>query len=236
MNRVSCAGAIAYRPGCVLDREPPGRQKRPAAERAAADRIFLMTVAPRPRFVLASASPRRLDLLASIGIAPDEVDPAAVDETPGKGELPVEHAARLAGEKAAAVWARHPDAVILAADTVVALGRRILPKAEDEATARRCLAMLSGRRHKVIGGVAVIGEDGQTWRRLVTTSVKFKRLDAAEIEAYIACGEWDGKAGGYAIQGRAAALIPWIEGSWSNVVGLPLYEAAQLLRSAGVVA
>jgi septum formation protein len=195
-----------------------------------------MTVASRPRFVLASASPRRLDLLAVIGIAPDEVDPAAVDETPGKGELPAKHAARLAGEKAAAVRARHPDSVILAADTVVALGRRILPKAEDEATARRCLAMLSGRRHKVIGGIAVVGADGTEWRRLVTTSVKFKRLERGEIDAYIACGEWNGKAGGYAIQGRAAALIPWIEGSWSNVVGLALYETAQLLRSAGVAA
>ncbi|MCK5273557.1 MAG: septum formation protein Maf, partial [Alphaproteobacteria bacterium] len=176
-----------------------------------------MTLASRPRFVLASASPRRLDLLAGIGIAPDEIDPAAVDETPGKAELPAKHAARLASEKAAAVRARHPDSVILAADTVVALGRRILPKAENEATARRCLAMLSGRRHKVIGGVAVIGADGTEWRRLVTTSVKFKRLERGEIEAYIACGEWEGKAGGYAIQGRAAALIPWIEGSWSNV-------------------
>ena len=195
-----------------------------------------MIAASRPHFVLASASPRRLDLLAGIGITPDEVDPASVDETPGKGELPARHAARLAGEKAVAVRARHGQAVILAADTVVALGRRILPKAEDEATARRCLAMLSGRRHKVIGGVTVIGADGKEWRRLVTTSVKFKRLEQGEIEAYIACGEWDGKAGGYAIQGRAAALIPWIEGSWSNVVGLPLYETAQLLRCAGIFA
>jgi len=193
-----------------------------------------MTSSSRPTFVLASASPRRLELLAQIGIAPDEVDPAALDETPGKGELPVQHAARLADEKAAAVRARHPDAVILAADTVVALGRRILPKAEDEATARRCLAMLSGRRHKVIGGLTVTGPGGAAWRRLVTTSVKFKRLSAAEIDGYIACGEWHGKAGGYAIQGHAAALIPWIEGSYSNVVGLPLYETAQLLRAAGI--
>ena len=193
-----------------------------------------MPPSPRPRFVLASASPRRLELLAQIGIAPDAVDPADIDETPARGELPRDHAARLADEKAAVVRARHGDAVVLAADTVVALGRRILPKAEDAATARRCLAMLSGRRHKVIGGVTVIGLHGAIRRRLVTTSVKFKRLDAAEIEAYIACGEWDGKAGGYAIQGRAAALIPWIEGSWSNIVGLPLYETAQLLRSAGI--
>ena len=193
-----------------------------------------MTRTQGPRFVLASASPRRLDLLAQIGIAPDLVDPADIDETPVRNELPRDHAARLADEKAQAVRTRHADAVILAADTVVALGRRILPKAEDAETARRCLAMLSGRRHKVIGGLVVIGAEGRTWRRLVTTSVKFKRLEKAEIDAYIDSGEWDGKAGGYAVQGRAAALIPWIEGSWSNVVGLPLYETAQLLRSAGI--
>jgi septum formation protein len=194
-----------------------------------------MASTSQPRFVLASASPRRLELLAQIGIVPDEVDPAALDETPATGELPAQHAARLADEKAAAVRARHPDAVILAADTVVALGRRILPKADDEATARRCLSMLSGRRHKVIGGLAVTAPDGASWRRLVTTSVKFKRLSAAETEAYLAGGEWVGKAGGYAIQGHAAALIPWIGGSYSNVVGLPLFEAAQLLRAAGIV-
>jgi len=193
-----------------------------------------MTTTSRPRLVLASASPRRMDLLAQIGVAPDAVDPAEIDETPFKAELPRDHAARLAGAKAAAVSARHEGSVILAADTVVALGRRIMPKAEDEATARRCLTMLSGRRHKVIGGIAVIGADGREWRRLITSSVKFKRLETSEIEAYIASGEWDGKAGGYAIQGRAAALIPWIEGSYSNVVGLALYETAQLLRSAGI--
>jgi septum formation protein len=193
-----------------------------------------MTVIPPPQFVLASASPRRLELLAQIGIEPDSVDPADIDETPVKDELPRDHASRLADEKAAAVRARHPEAVILAADTVVAVGRRILPKAEDAETARRCLTMLSGRRHKVIGGLTVIGADGRAWRRLVTTSVKFKRLERTEINAYIDGGEWDGKAGGYAIQGQAAALIPWIEGSWSNVVGLPLYETAQLLRSAGI--
>jgi septum formation protein len=198
-------------------------------------RAYPMTASKQPRFVLASASPRRLELLAQIGIVPDAVDPAALDETPEKKELPVQHAARLADEKAAAVRERHPDAVVLAADTVVALGRRSLPKAEDEATARRCLAMLSGRRHKVIGGLTVIGPEGESRRRLVTTSVKFKRLSAAEIESYVAGGEWRGKAGGYAIQGRAAALIPWIGGSYSNVVGLPLYETAQLLRAAGVV-
>lgn len=193
-----------------------------------------MTRTQRPRFVLASASPRRLDLLAQIGILPDAVDPAGIDETPARNELPRDHAARLAEEKGQAVRARHADAVILAADTVVALGRRILPKAEDEETARHCLSVLSGRRHRVIGGLTVIGADGHVWRRLVTTAVRFKRLEKAEIDGYIDSGEWDGKAGGYAIQGRAAALIPWIEGSWSNVVGLPLYETAQLLRSAGI--
>jgi len=193
-----------------------------------------MTSSSRPRFVLASASPRRLDLLTQIGIAPDAVEPADIDETPVRRELPPQHAARLANQKAHAVASRHPGAVVLAADTVVACGRRILPKAEDEATARRCLAMLSGRRHRVIGGVTVIGAEGTARRRLVTSAVKFKRLEPAEIDAYIAAGEWHGKAGGYAIQGRAAALIPWIEGSYSNVVGLPLYETAQLLRAAGL--
>jgi len=193
-----------------------------------------MTPCSQPRLVLASASPRRLELLAQIGIVPDEIDPAALDETPAKGELPAEHAARLADGKAAAVRARHPDAVILAADTVVALGRRILPKAEDAATARRCLEKLSGRRHRVIGGLTVVGPGDSSRRRLVTTAVKFKRLSAVEIESYIASGEWRGKAGGYAIQGRAAELIPWINGSYSNVVGLPLFETAQLLRAAGV--
>lgn len=187
-----------------------------------------------PRLVLASASPRRLDLLAQIGITPDAVDPAEIDETPLKRELPAVHAARLAEEKARAVAARHPGAVILAADTVVAAGRRILPKAEDEATARRCLAMLSGRRHRVIGGVTVIDAGGAARHRLVTTAVRLKRLDGPEIDAYIATGEWQGKAGGYAIQGRAAAFIPWIEGSYSNVVGLPLSEATRLLNAAGI--
>jgi len=193
-----------------------------------------MSISSRPRLILASASPRRLDLLAQIGIVPDAVDPADIDETPGKDESPVHHAARLADEKARAVAARHPGAVVLAADTVVALGRRILPKAEDPETARRCLSRLSGRRHRVIGGVTVIAADGTERRRLVTSTVRFKRLEPAEIEAYAATGEWHGKAGGYAIQGRAAALIPWLDGSYSNIVGLPLFETAQLLRAAGI--
>jgi septum formation protein len=183
--------------------------------------------------VLASASPRRLELLRQIGIVPDEIDPADIDETPFKGELPPAHVVRLAEAKARAVVPRHPGAFVLAADTVVACGRRILPKAEDAATARACLALLSGRRHRVYGGVAVLAPGGEVAIRRVLSVVGFKRLSAVEVEAYIASGEWHGKAGGYAIQGHAAALIPWISGSYSNVVGLPLFETAQLLAGRG---
>ena len=183
--------------------------------------------------VLASASPRRLALLRQIGIVPDRIDPAEIDETPLPGELPPGHVLRLAQAKAEAVGRRHPGAFILAADTVVACGRRILPKAEDAATARFCLALLSGRRHRVHSGVAVIGPGGRTAVRRVTSQVLFKRLGEPEIAAYLASGEWQSKAGGYAIQGRAAALIPWISGSYSNVVGLPLFEVAQLLAGLG---
>jgi septum formation protein len=183
--------------------------------------------------VLASASPRRLDLLRQIGIVPDQVDPADLDETPLKGELPAAHVVRLAAAKARTVAPRHPGAFILAADTVVACGRRILPKAEDAATARACLTLLSGRRHRVYGGVALITPSGAMAIRRVISRVAFKRLSAPELEAYLASGEWQGKAGGYAIQGRAAALIPWMLGSYSNVVGLPLYETAQLLAGRG---
>jgi len=186
-----------------------------------------------PPLVLASASPRRLDLLRQIGIVPDAVDPADIDETPLKGELPPAHVERLAEAKARAVAPRHPGAFVLAADTVVACGRRILPKAEDEATARVCLAMLSGRRHRVYGGVAVLTPGGEIGFRRVLSQVAFKRLSALELDTYIASGEWHGKAGGYAIQGQAAALIPWVSGSYSNVVGLPLFETAQLLAGRG---
>src|ERR1700724_716772 len=186
-----------------------------------------------PTLVLASASPRRLDLLRQIGIVPDYVEPADIDETPRQGELPNGHVVRLAEEKARAVRPRHPEAFILAADTVVACGRRILPKAEDEATARACLALLSGRRHRVYGGIALLTPNGDLALRRVVSQVGFKRLSEQELAAYLACGEWHGKAGGYAIQGRAAALIPWIAGSYSNVVGLPLYETAQLLAGRG---
>ncbi len=191
---------------------------------------------PRPRFILASASPRRLELLGQIGLAPDAVVPADIDETPRKGELPRALAERLALEKINAATAK-PDcagAAILAADTVVACGRRVLPKVEGEGDARRCLALLSGRRHRVLGGIAVRAPDGTVRARVAETTVAFKRLTHAEIDAYIASGEWRGKAGGYAIQGLAAAYIHWIQGSYSNVVGLALFETAALLRSAGL--
>jgi len=183
--------------------------------------------------VLASASPRRLALLAQIGIAPDTVDPADVDETVRRGELPAQHAARLGQEKASAVAGRHAGTFVLGADTVVACGRRILPKAEDAETARRCLDQLSGRRHVVYGGVTLVLPDGSARSRLVRTTVTFKRLEPDEIAAYLDSGEWDGKAGGYAIQGLAAAYVRFVRGSYSNVVGLPLYEVAQLLKGVG---
>jgi len=186
-----------------------------------------------PILVLASASPRRLDLLRQIGVVPDHVEPADIDETPRPRELSAGHVVRLAEAKARAVRPRHPDAFILAADTVVTCGRRILPKAEDEATARACLTLLSGRRHRVYGGVALLTPGGDLAIRRVVSQVAFKRLSDQELAAYLASGEWHGKAGGYAIQGHAAALIPWIAGSYSNVVGLPLYETAQLLAGRG---
>jgi septum formation protein len=186
-----------------------------------------------PPLVLASASPRRLELLRQLGIVPDRVDPADIDETPARDELPAAHVVRLAEAKARAVAPRHPGAFILAADTIVACGRRILPKAEDEATARACLALLSGRRHRVYGGVALITPEGDIAIRRVVSQVALKRLSATELAAYLHSGEWRGKAGGYAIQGVAAAFIPWIAGSYSNVVGLPLHETAQLLAGRG---
>jgi nucleoside triphosphate pyrophosphatase len=186
-----------------------------------------------PPLVLASASPRRLELLRQVGLTPDCIDPADIDETPRRGELPRAHAIRLAQEKARAVMARHPGAFILAADTVVACGRRILPKIEDEANARSCLKLLSGRRHRVHGGIVAAGPDGRLTSRRVDSQVAFKRLSETEIEAYLRTGEWRGKAGGYAIQGQAAALIRWVCGSYSNVVGLPLFETVQLLAGRG---
>jgi septum formation protein len=185
------------------------------------------------RLILASASPRRLDLLSQIGIAPDAVVPAAVDETARRDELPPDLAGRLALAKAEVVAAAEPDAWVLAADTVVACGRRVLGKAADTAEARRFLDLLSGRRHRVLGGVALIAPDGRRRQRLVTTAVTFNRLSQAEIEAYVAGDEWQGKAGAYGIQGRAAVFVRRINGSYSNVVGLPLFETAALLEGLG---
>lgn len=186
---------------------------------------------PVPALVLASASPRRRELIARLGITPSGITPADIDETPLPREIPRTYVIRMAREKAAA--AASPDAHVLAGDTVVALGRRILPKAEDEATARHCLELMSGRRHRVLSAVALLSPDGTLRERLSETIVRFKPLSEAEIEAYLAGGEWHGKAGGYAIQGRAEALIAWISGSHSGVVGLPLFETRALLRAAG---
>ena len=190
-----------------------------------------------PQLILASASPRRLDLLAQVGITPDHIDPADIDETAGKDELPGPLARRLAEAKAASVAARHPQAFVLGADTVVGVGRRIVGKPEDSATARRYLELLSGRRHRVYGGICAIApanaHGSRRSRRLVATMVRFKRLSRAEIDAYLATGEWQGKAGGYAIQGHAAAFIPAINGSYTNVVGLDVAAAGAMLAGLG---
>lgn len=185
------------------------------------------------RLVLASASPRRLDLLERIGVIPDSIDPADIDESVPKGEFPRTHAIRLAEEKAAAVESRHPDSMVLAADTVVAVGRRILPKVEDEATLRACMKLLSGRRHRVMTGVALAIPGVAIRSRLVETMIAMKRLSAEEIDYYASHGEWRGKAGGYALQGYGEVYVRHIAGSYSNVVGLPLAETRLLLKSAG---
>jgi septum formation protein len=185
---------------------------------------------PSESLILASASPRRVQLLAQLGITPTAIIPADIDETPLKGELPLPYVRRVARGKAEAVAAQHRGQRILSADTVVALGRRILPKAEDEATARQCLALLSGRRHRVITCVCVIDAAGMLRSKTAISVVRFSHLTPAMIEDYIASDEWRGKAGGYAIQGKAGAFIPFISGSHSNVVGLPLHETAGLLR------
>ena len=184
-----------------------------------------------PRLILASASPRRRELIARLGVAPDAIEAADIDETPAPREVPRDYARRMVREKALAVPSA--DAFVLAGDTVVACGRRILPKAEDEATARQCLDLLSGRRHRVLSAVALRAPDGTLRERLCETVVRFKPLSREEVDAYIASGEWDGKAGGYAIQGSAEGLIAWISGSHSAVVGLPLFETRALLKSAG---
>ncbi len=205
----------------------------PRADRTAAMSAVFTSQSAVPRLVLASASPRRRDLLAQIGLTPDAIEPAAIDESARPRELPGPAALRLARAKAAAAAPRHTGSVVLAADTIVACGRRILPKAESEAEARSCLALLSGRRHRVYGGISLIGPGGRTAQRLVMTAVMFRRLAEIDIQRYIASGEWQGKAGGYAIQGRAGAFVRAINGSYSNVVGLDLFATTSLLRGLG---
>ncbi|MCA0873713.1 Maf family protein [Seohaeicola saemankumensis] len=183
-------------------------------------------------FILGSGSPRRLDLLAQLGVTPDAVRPPEIDEDPQKGELPRPYCARIAREKAHAVTA-DPDDIVLCADTTVALGRRILGKPADAAEAAQFLYVLSGRRHRVITAIAVRRGD-RLWQKDVVSSVKMKRLSYLEVNAYLATGDWRGKAGGYAIQGPAGAFIPWIEGSFTGIVGLPLAETAGLLQAAGL--
>lgn len=183
--------------------------------------------------ILVSASPRRRDLLTQAGINIAAVAPADIDETPAKAELPKDYALRLAKEKAHKGAAAHKGACVLAADTVVACGRTILPKAEDAETARACLEKLSGRRHAVITAVCIIGKDGKAHLAAEQTTVHFKRMTSGEIETYIQSKEWEGKAGGYAIQGLAGAYIKKINGCYFNVVGLPLYRTMGLLMAAG---
>jgi septum formation protein len=185
------------------------------------------------RLILASASPRRIDLLARIGVVPDAVMPADIDESVRSGELPRDYAQRVAREKARIVAEREPDALVLAADTVVAVGRRILPKVEDEETLRACMKLLSGRRHRVLTGVALAIPGGGMRERLVETTIAMKRLSPEEIAFYAGHGEWRGKAGGYALQGYGEVYVRHIAGSYSNVVGLPLAETRVLLKSAG---
>ena len=185
------------------------------------------------RLILASASPRRLDLLARIGVTPDAVLPAEIDESVPRGELPRQHGQRLAREKVQVIAAREPDALVLAADTVVTVGRRILPKVEDEPTLRECMKLLSGRRHRVLTGVALAIPGGEIRERLVETMIAMKRLSDEEVDFYASHGEWRSKAGGYALQGYGEVYVRHIAGSYSNVVGLPLAETRVLLKSAG---
>ena len=183
--------------------------------------------------VLASASPRRLDLLKQIRIVPDKVIPADIDETPLPGERPADLVARLSSAKAGDVSNGEPRCIILAADTVVACGQRVLGKPSDVSQARKFLTLLSGRRHQVWGGICVLNENGKFLTRAVSTTVQFKNLTNGEIDRYLAGGEWSGKAGAYAIQGEAGAFVKKINGSYPNVVGLPLYETKNLLMASG---
>ena len=183
--------------------------------------------------VLASASQRRADLLGQIGVVPDRIVPANIDESPITGELPRQLVSRLSASKAILVSKKFPRSIILAADTVVACGRRVLSKPENLDQARSFLNLLSGRRHRVISGLAIISHNGNLYKRLVETHVNFKRLTSTELNQYLESGEWEDKAGAYAIQGIAAEFIKSINGSYSNVVGLPLFETAQLLKGLG---
>jgi septum formation protein len=194
---------------------------------------MISAMAGNPKLILASASPRRVDLLAQIGVIADAIQPTDIDETPLKQELPRDLAKRLALAKGAKAAAATTDAMVLSADTVVACGRRALPKAGDADQAAFCIDLLSGRSHRVFSAVALTVPDGRVLHRLVMTSVTFKRLDLRERAAYLAGEEWRGKAGGYAIQGQAAAFVRRINGSYSNVVGLPLFETTGMLQGAG---
>ena len=193
-----------------------------------------MSVISKPaRLILASQSPRRKELLAQIGVYPDDIIPADISEIPLKKEIPLKLAARLASEKASSVALTAPDNWVLAADTVVACGRRILGKPENISEAERFLKLLSGRRHRVISGVCLITPNKKKIIKTIVTAVKFKLLSKEELESYLETEEWHGKAGGYAIQGYAGTFVKWISGSYSNVVGLPLFETAGMLRGAG---
>ncbi len=185
------------------------------------------------KFILASASPRRKELLAQVGIVPDAIDPADIDETPLKNEIPRDYVTRLAVEKAKAVAVRHEGAFVLAADTTVAVGRRILEKPVDEAQARQFILLMSGRRHRVISGIALYTPDGKIIKRTPETVVQFKKLSTREIDEYVATNEWKDAAGGYKIQGRAEQFIKFIGGPYSNVVGLSLYDTMQILNGSG---
>jgi septum formation protein len=189
-----------------------------------------------PKLTLASASPRRLSLLALIGLKPDAVLPTDIDETPLRDERPRKLALRLAIGKAQAARELGAEGLILSADTVVGVGRRILPKTEEPHEALECLELISGRTHDVMTGVAVLAPDGRMASRLVEARVTFKRLSKTEIDGYLACGDWKGKAGGYAIQGPAGAFVTHLAGSFTTVVGLPLFETAGLLEGLGLPA
>lgn len=187
------------------------------------------------KLILASSSPQRINLLKQVAIIPEKIIPADIDETPKKRELPRDYVKRIAIEKAEKVFANNKEHFVLAADTIASLGTRIIGKAENESEARKFVKLISGRRHKVLSGVCVISPDGKKRIKIVTTTVKFRMMTSEEIENYLSTNEWVGKSGCFAIQGRAGEFIEWINGSFSNVIGLPLYETCQMLKSAGCI-